>query len=280
MEKNAESIGVKTLQKLLGAALLVYLAWLAANAIWFFVVDESQSVMVLSDTRGASIAKNGEPVREIADFHLFGKVGQRKQQVAPKVTEAPKTNLRLVLKGVFTAEQGGESGAIVEEIGKNADYYRIGDTLPGNAILDEVYSDRILINRNGRLETLSFEDISSHARSRIAKTVRPKSNSETAIVSPEAFVEEATKRLGEDPVSALRSVGLVPGEDGYVYQGNNPMLAGLNLEKGDVIRSVNGHNLGDIQKDRTLMKTLYEQGSLEVEVVRDGASFYVNYPLR
>jgi len=38
--------------------------------------------------------------------------------------------------------------------------------------------------------------------------------------------------------------------------------------------------LGDVKKDKNLMKSLYEQGNLEVEVVRDGASFYINYPLR
>ena len=37
--------------------------------------------------------------------------------------------------------------------------------------------------------------------------------------------------------------------------------------------------LGDIEQDKEMMSTIYQQGSIEVEVVRDGASFFVNYPL-
>jgi general secretion pathway protein C len=44
--------------------------------------------------------------------------------------------------------------------------------------------------------------------------------------------------------------------------------------------SVNGHTLGNLKQDKDVMQSLYEQGNVEVEVVRDGASFYVNYPLR
>ena len=47
-----------------------------------------------------------------------------------------------------------------------------------------------------------------------------------------------------------------------------------------MIRSVNGHTLGDVNKDKEMMREIYQQGSVEVEVVRDGASFFVNYPLR
>jgi len=273
---------IPRLQTLLLTALVIYLAWLGAALIWYVLYPEGDKVMMLSSGSQARSEAQTERLRQPERYHLFGREGVKKVVQADRPKEAPKTRLRLILKGVFTAEQGGESGAIVEEIGKPADYYRIGDTLPGNAVLEEVYSDRILLRRDGRLETLAFEDEVELGQSRIA-SVAPRTNSSTQaeINTPEQFVEEATRRLSENPEQALKSVGLAQAEDGgYVYQGNNPMLAGMNLQKGDVIRSVNGHTLGDIQKDKALMGSLYEQGSLEVEVVRDGASFYINYPLR
>jgi general secretion pathway protein C len=137
------------------------------------------------------------------------------------------------------------------------------------------------------LETLSFDEKNLTGESAITKTVvakkpqtQPANLPEVSVKTPEQFIEEATRQISENPEQALQSVGLSASSDGYVYQGGNPMLSGLNLKKGDVIRSVNGHTLGDIKKDKNLMKSLYEQGSLEVEVVRDGASFYINYPLR
>ena len=170
-------------------------------------------------------------------------------------------------------------------MGKGAEYYSIGSVLPGNATLEEVYKDRVLLRRNGRLETLSFNEKALDSESVIAKTSKPKPSVNTqgnnlAVKTPEQFIDEATRQISENPELALKSVGLNASNDGYVYQGGNPMLSGLNLKKGDVIRSVNGHTLGDVKKDKNLMKSLYEQGMLEVEVVRNGASFYINYPLR
>ncbi len=282
MAEQVRSVWIARLQTLLACVLVIYLAWCGAQLIWWAVERESALVLTLpAQQQLTGSVQQGDTVRPVARYHLFGKEGVRKAEKPVAVTEAPKTRLRLVLKGVFTAEQGGESGAIVEEVGRQADYYRIGDTLPGNATLEAVYDDRILLRRNGRLETLPFEDGQGGQSSRIAVAEPSRTRQPAPIATPEQFLQEATEQLAANPEVALRSVGLAqhPG-GGYVYRGNNPMLAGLNLKRGDVIRSVNGHTLGDIQKDRELMKTLYEQGSLEVEVVRDGASFYVNYPLR
>ena len=270
-------------------SLLVYVAYLGAGLFWHMLGSSNDSVLMLPQSKVATAKKTQGNGMRLADYHLFGQVGRKevvKKQEKPR--EAPKTSLRLALKGVFMSEQAGASGAIVEEIGKKADYYGVGDRLPGNATLEEVYNDRILLRRNGRLETLAFDEKKSGRKENsIAKVAssRPKAKSKSRsrverVETPQQFMEEATERLREDPTAALGSVGLKASDSGYVYQGGNPMLSGMNMKKGDVIRSVNGHSLGDIQQDKELMKSLYEQGSLEVEVMRDGASFYINYPLR
>jgi general secretion pathway protein C len=268
---------------LLLTALVIYVAYLLAQLSWHVVSQPIAKPVVLSEISIASSAGLTERASAVPRLHLFGKVGVTALAKSDQPKTAPKTRLRLVLKGVFTEDLGSASGAIIEEIGRSTEYYRIGDKVPGNATLEEVYSDRVLIRRAGKLETLAFDDVSSEGSS-IAKVQAPKQNAQayrSDVDTPEKFIEEAARRLSEDPSSALSSVGLAQGENGgYVYQGNNPMLSGMNLEKGDVIMSVNGHSLGDVQRDRELMRTLYEQGSVEVEVVRDGASFFVNYPLR
>jgi len=271
------------LRGVLLSILLVYVAWLLAHVAWYSVAGDSHQTLSLAEPKASAGQRVSGKSAQLPSWHLFGKVGAglAKKTDAPK--EAPKTRLRLVLKGVFTGEQGGESGAIIEEIGRTTEYYRLGDKVAGNATLEEVYSDRVLLRRSGKLETLAFEMKASLAGG-IAKNTpvrREKPANANTIDTPEQFLEEATRQLSSNPDQALKSVGLQVGEGGgYVYQGNNPMLAGMNLQKGDVILSVNGHTLGDIQKDKELMGSLYEQGMIEVEVVRDGASFFVNYPLR
>lgn len=281
MEFKVEQKVISKLQSVMCAGLVVYLAYLCAQFIWFSVGTNGAEPIVLGQVSSVVKKKAAGHADKLAQFHLFGKVGAVVAAKVDKPTVAPKTRLRLILKGVFTAEQGGVSGAIVEEIGKKSEYYALGATLPGNAVLEEVYSDRVLLRRNGKLETLSFDDKGVKGQSIIAKAPkRQQRKPKERLESPEQFIEEATQQIALNPEKALTSVGLTPGEGGYVYQGGNPMLSGLNLQKGDVIRSVNGNPLGDIKKDKNLMKELYDQGSLEVEVVRDGASFFINYPLR
>lgn len=254
-------------------------------AVFTWNVLEGDQAYVGSTT--FSTPSGGQRVRESADStilltqQLFGKQESTRpaKQVMDQVN-APKTKLQLQLKGVFTSERDNESSAIVAERGQKGEYYKIGDKLPGGAELAAVYSDRVLLNRNGRLETLSFQD--DLKGKGFAKVNQP--SHKPSAVSPKKFVEVAEKRLIENPANALASVGLKPVQagsaSGYVYGGNNPMLAGMNLKPGDVVRSVNGNPLGDINKDRELLKQLYQEGSLEVEVERDGTSFYINYPLK
>lgn len=284
-----ESKLIAITQHALICLLLIYLAFWVAKLLWFVLLPVSgDAVLVLPERQLVEQRNESIKAKQLASFHLFGEAGKRIEKPKDEPIVAPKTSLRLVLKGVFTAKDGGNSGAIVEEMGKSAEYYSLGAVLPGNATLEEVYEDRILLRRNGRLETLAFDEKNLSGESAITKTVVEKRPTqvqasrqpEVEVKTPEQFIDEATRQLSDNPEQALNSVGLSASSEGYVYQGGNPMLSGLNLKKGDVIRSVNGHNLGDIKKDKNLMKSLYEQGNLEVEVVRDGASFYINYPLR
>lgn len=260
-------------------ALTVYLAVLTAKLVWF-VLEDKQQAMPTSFSVSDIDRSSGQRriARAIDRYHLFGEANQSSvQQDKPK--EAPKTKLRLTLKGVFTGDEGGKSGAIIGEVGKSAEYYGIGDSLPGGVKLAEVYPDRVLLDRNGAYEALYFDESAQTAV--ISQVAKPKREDSRDIRTPEDFIAEATNRLSENPERALNSVGLGFAKEGggYVFKGNNPMLAGMNLQKGDVIRSVNGHTLGDIEQDKEMMRTIYQQGSIEVEVVRDGASFFVNYPL-
>ena len=259
-------------------SLTVYLAVLGARLVWFMLEGKPQAIPTSFSVSSLDGSNSQRRVaRAIDRYHLFGEANRIAAQ-PEKPKEAPKTNLRLILKGVFTGDDGGKSGAIIEEIGKPAEYYGIGDSLPGGVKLAEVYPDRVLLDRNGAYESLYFDE--STQATVISEVARPKRDNSRDIRTPEDFIEEATSRLSENPERALNSVGLGFAEQGgYVFKGNNPMLAGMNMQKGDVIRSVNGHTLGDIEKDKEMMRTIYQQGSIEVEVVRDGASFFVNYPL-
>ncbi len=276
------------LASILLAVLVIYVGKLLASVTWFaqgYMVDEKVSLIAddpnrLAKNRGATMA---------LPLDLFGRMEVK--PVAPSVqvqpADAPKTMLRLELNGVFLAAEPRQSAAIIAERGQDSEYYRVGDTLPGGVVLESVYPNHVILNRAGKFEKLVFDETKDPGSS-----IQPTQRTTTEAVAPmqpeqihtpEQFVEEATRRLGENPIGALASVGLRPAANGqaagYVFDGNNPMLTRLNLKPGDVIRSVNGNRLGALERDKELLQELSSQSSLEVEVERNGTSFFINYPL-
>ncbi|MCP3662589.1 MAG: hypothetical protein GY696_08860 [Gammaproteobacteria bacterium] len=93
---------------------------------------------------------------KIADWHLFGKAPLATTQEKPEKVriEAPKTRLKLKLLGVLASSSEDQSHAIIAEPGKPHKTYRVGDTLPGDAMLLTVESDRVILKRNNRHESL------------------------------------------------------------------------------------------------------------------------------
>ena len=88
----------------------------------------------------------------IASWHLFGKA-DKTSKVVP--TNAPETTLRLTLKGVF-ASADAPSAIIAAANGQEREYSP-GDSLPGGAKLREIFADRVILERQGRFETLSLQ---------------------------------------------------------------------------------------------------------------------------
>lgn len=91
---------------------------------------------------------------------LFGEPGEEDSTELVETENLPETNLRLVLRGVMAGElEQGRNSALVEGPDKETDLYFVGETLPGNARLHKVHQRRIVIERNGALETLHFPDV-------------------------------------------------------------------------------------------------------------------------
>lgn len=86
----------------------------------------------------------------IASRHLFG------DAVATETgTPAPPTRAALVLGGVWYTP-AGDAYALIGEPGAPQKPYRAGNRLPGNVELAGVEADRVLLRREGKVETLAL----------------------------------------------------------------------------------------------------------------------------
>ena len=136
--------------------LVVLMSLSLANAALFFIETANQAEF--SSDNGQAQSNQGAAAKKsfrLSELNLFGSL---EQVITPEVVDAPKTSLNLELKGVITADDPAASTAIVAQKGKSGELFSIGDRLPGNAILNAVFDDHILIKRGTRIEKLQFAE--------------------------------------------------------------------------------------------------------------------------
>lgn len=85
--------------------------------------------------------------------NLFGVYNQTLTPVET-IPVVPETPLKLRLLAVMSVDKQSEGLAIIAEPQGNQRSFRVGETIPGEAILNQVLTDRVIILRNGRQETL------------------------------------------------------------------------------------------------------------------------------
>ena len=225
------------------------------------------------------VRRQPSQVDVIKDANLFGNSQAVKPVTKKQNVEAPETRLKFELQGIFINTDSAQSRALIAEKGKPANSYKREDQLPGNVVLDEIFANRVLLRRAGRLETLSFpkkRKKSGSAKSKNMLTYHPK-NSATDVVA------RSKGEYYKDPAKAFRNYGLVMDEnaDGLRLEGGarSKLLERAGLKKGDLIRSVNGKTLSDFKGDTGLVDSVVESGELSVEIERNGQPIVLSLPI-
>ncbi|MES9876330.1 MAG: type II secretion system protein N [Candidatus Sedimenticola sp. PURPLELP] len=95
-----------------------------------------------------------DDIEEITDWDLFG-TAQHSPVNRQASINAPQTRLQLTLRGVIAGEEAEGWAMITAGKGKEK-RYRKGDSVTPGALLAEIHPDRVLLERNGQLETLKL----------------------------------------------------------------------------------------------------------------------------
>ena len=308
----------RRLATLVSIVIVILLSLSVANTVLFFL--ENASARDASSISGvktdASYNKRQQAPTaniDVASLNLFGTA--KSEADAPAALDAPETNLNLELQGVFKADVAENSTAIVAESNKSGELFRIGDRLPGNAILDAVFADHILIRRGGKLEKLLFSDskirqqFSGSAYRRASSTNQPSANNNgstriqqvrqriaerriNARSNPQnqppsrmrEYVSALQERISQDPSGLLTELGVSAVESGsnkgyrIGNEASQPALAQAGLKSGDVILSVNGQPVGNVVNDQSLINQAMNSPQIRVEVQRNDRRFFVTVP--
>jgi general secretion pathway protein C len=210
----------------------------------------------------------------IADAHLFGvpNVEELAPVPTPAVVNAPDTTLSVKLTGLVAYDDPSLGQAIISSGRSQEKHYAVGHSIEGGsgATVHAVYGDRVLLNRNGRLETLRLPKETSAAAVRSAPTPSPPPAEPAAddslreVISNNATTLTNVLRIAPQ-VEGGQMVGfrLNPGRDRATFDA-------LGLKAGDVVTDINGTALDDPSKGLQVFQALGESTQANVTVLRDG----------
>jgi general secretion pathway protein C len=229
---------------------------------------------------------------QISQWHLFGEVQKMSTVPVAKITEAPDTRLNLKLRGVVATGDPNSARAIIADGRGKENSYAIGKSLPGNAVLREIYSDRVILEYRGRLETLRLPKETSNlietkqVGSLNQTRTRRRSHFSGAIptrtirnASTSALLRQYREDLINNPQSLMNLVTIAPVTDtgtgklkGYrIHPGKDKALLGkFGLRNGDVVTSVNGVSLDNPIKALEIMRDLSNASSVSLDIERNG----------
>jgi general secretion pathway protein C len=286
----------KSINLLIVVILSLYLLAYGAELSWRLLpTPEGQ----LNSTPGspsinpANRQNNQTDLSKLKALNLFGELGAAPKTEVEEVSEAPQTSLNLTLTGVVASSEKEQGAAIIDNKGSQ-NTYGIDEKIDGtNAILKEVFADRVIIKNGARRETLMLDGLDFNKSSANNPIVRSPSarpepkfqESQHRELSEEAI--EATRALQQQPANFSDYIAISPHRvDGQligyaVSPGKNPALfQEVGMQSGDVIVEINGLDLTDTQQSMEAMGALRAAQSLQLTVTRDGEllTLYLDLP--
>ena len=218
----------------------------------------------------------------------------------------PASTLGLVLKGILMAYPPAASTALIA-IGEGpAAIYGIGQTPVGDAVIETIEVDHVILSSGGARQRLDFPEpvaidpaTVSNATPAAGITVMPVQPPQSpaaaaalAMSSPGASAAAAAAASQPAPrvadagptpsvAAAAGAAGVTATASGYRIGPNpSPELRRFGLQPGDVIETLNGQAVGDAGSDQQLFERARSAGQARVVVVRDGRRLTLNFPLR
>jgi general secretion pathway protein C len=263
---------VKHLPAVLTAMLIVVVAWQLARITWLLLPRaDIESAVTQVNMDAVMPASRGVNAQQIANAHLFGEAVAEAPGEAD-LENTPKTTIPLVLSGTIASNDPAKGFAFIGESAMNAKFVKVGDQIAGQAKLHSVFTDRVILDRSGRLEALHLPRNAALGTARPAMAARP-------VAPPPGQFVDNLKRIAETNPSAfsevIRPQPVFEGgaQKGYrVYPGRNrQQFASLGLRPGDLVTAINGTALDDPARGNEILNTLMLSDQVSVTAKRNNS---------
>lgn len=299
-------------QWLIMLLLVLWLSHSLARLFWLVIPAPSvppASVALLAAADSAVAPTSGVNIAQLKGLTPFGDAAEAPvaAEVQPQASDiesdASDTQLNLVLRGVIGSSTEKAARAIIVA-GDKADVYAVGDTLPvgTNVTLAKVLDIRVIINNNGKFESLWMYKDDPNAPKLTSSFAAPDTNTAAnfqqrpplyADKSPvydspaqvpgssaEPAMAEVTKTLADVvAMSIYREGGQVVGYK--IRPGRNAeAFDSLGLQADDIVTAVNGVPLSSPGKIMEIYKSMGSATSANLEIRRGGSTVNLDVMLK
>lgn len=270
--------------------------WFLARLVWLLVPrgsDASASAPASSSAAAVPISA----ATSVAQWHLFGNA--QAIDLAERALNAPKTALKLGLRGTLALPDPKDGIAIIADEQGLERSYNVGSAVGGSAKLTEVYTDHVVLSHDGVVESLNMPRPEEH----VPPTAERASARGTGIAAsvPPGYVPNAPSNSASpgagnsgnvmsrmNAADLARQVQFEPVFEGGKIAGARLSGSGaaavlmnqVGLKPSDVVTAVNGTSLSSVSNPQQLLDKLGNASSLQVTVQRDGKPATLTLNLR
>lgn len=266
----------------LSLVLVVLIGQAAAEMTWlFFAPGEIQTAGAGRPMPAVMTTTNQARLNSVVNLHLFGEASIEATPVVDAPIDAPKTNLKLVLRGVFSHSDQDKAMAIIADAAGKEKLYRKGGQVPGGATVHTIYPDRVILERNGQFETLFLPRDELPSNSLVMAPQRSGRGfggvKERSVTAPEKL-RKMRKMIKTDPQKLWQQVRIEPVlENGKIkgyrlFHKDAQLMRALGIKKSDVITQVNGMSLDDPAALYELMNEFDTATDIRLTVERNGGT--------
>jgi general secretion pathway protein C len=186
-----------------------------------------------------------------------------------------------VLSGIFAGSREADSRALIAPQGGEEKPFAIGADVVRGVTLHAIFPDRVVLSRQGNLETLRLDK--NAPSSGLVPLAGGTPGAQNIAVPALAAVRE---QILQDPAKAAEFIRIQPLSEngslkGYrIYPGRDrSIFNSAGLRPGDLVTAVNGIELNDAQNALQMLNDLSQAGSVSLVIERGGQSQTLNVSL-
>ena len=243
-------------------ALVIFTASIISKVIW--QVLEKDSSFPISKTLDINTTETSVNLR--LPSNLFGSLASTEPA---KYSKIEKTRLNLVLVGILAKQEN--PSVIIKQQGDKENIYQINDFITPTTILKEVFSDYVVLERNGNLEKLEI------IRKGLEESNTNNAPSYEISNSNKSKLSQYLKDLNNKPENLFNVLSVEPNYSNGELRGfiispgtEKALFEGLGFQKNDIILNINNNELTNLSQAFKLKNVLVEQKLFNFKVERKG----------